>query len=386
MLVQEGKELTIADPSSPWRFAQGQLIDHHCHGVMTHDLTRAEFEDLATESTQPPPAGTTVFDTQLGFLIRSRCAPLLDLAPHVDPDTYLARRRELGAAEVNRRLLSATGIGTHLVETGYRGDDITDPSDTAAFGGADSGEVIRLERVAEEVAADVRRPDAFIDGFRAELARRQERAVGFKSIAAYRIGLDFDPTPPEADELTGALDRWLGSDPDRLADPVVIRFLLEEAVGHAKPIQFHIGYGDDDVDLHRCNPLLLTGWLRRIGGRGADITLLHCYPYHREAGYLAHVFPHVYADIGLGVNYVGSRSAALVAEFLELIPFHKALFSTDAFGLAELYHLGAWLFRRGYDQTVTPWVEAGDWSAEDATRVFQMIAVGNARRIYGLDR
>ncbi len=111
------------------------------------------------------------------------------------------------------------------------------------------------------------------------------------------------------------------------------------------PVQFHVGYGDSDVDLHRCNPLLLTPLLRAIQPAGTPVMLLHNYPYHREAGYLAQVFPHVYVDAGLATHNLGRRAPALLAEALELAPFGKFLYSSDAFGLPELYYLGAALFR-----------------------------------------
>ncbi|GAA4379743.1 amidohydrolase family protein [Paeniglutamicibacter cryotolerans] len=368
----------------------GPLVDHHCHGVISRQIDRVEFENLSTESNWAPPAGSTVFDTQLGFLIRSRCAPLLGLPAHAAPESYLARRAELGGAEVNRRLLSASGIGTYVIETGYRGDEITTPAETAALTAAGSAEVLRLERLAEQLLDEGVPADDFIRRYDDVLAEAAGHAAGFKSIAAYRIGLDFDPAAPEHEEVLAAVIRWRDATPQgesaRLQDPVIIRHLLECATKLGRPLQFHIGYGDDDVNLDRCNPLLLTDWLRRIQDRGSAVMLLHCYPYHREAGYLAHVFPHVYADVGLSLNYTGSRATAVLAEFLELIPFHKALFSSDAFGLAELYHLGAALFRRAYGEVVRPWIASGDWSAEDARRVFEMIGWRNAERVYRLTR
>lgn len=364
--------------------ARSPLVDHHCHGLMTNTLSRSEFEELATESSARPPAGTTVFDTQLGFLIRARCAPILDLPAHASADDYIRTRAELGVEEVNRRFMSQAGISTFIVETGYRGAAISSPKSTAAYAMAAAHEVVRLEKLAEDAAEQSSDATEFVDQVVASIRSATTRAVGFKSIAAYRIGLGFDPSPPARSEVIAAAGAWLAEGAARLSDPVIIRFLLEEASAQGLPIQFHIGYGDDDVDLHRCNPLLLTEWIRRVRERGCSIMLLHCYPFHREAGYLAHVYEHVYADIGLAVNYVGARADALVAEFLELIPFHKALFSSDAFGLAELYYLGAFLFRRGFDSVVTPWVERGDWSAHDAARVFEMIAQENASRVYGV--
>jgi predicted TIM-barrel fold metal-dependent hydrolase len=114
--------------------------------------------------------------------------------------------------------------------------------------------------------------------------------------------------------------------------------------------------------------------------------LLHCYPYHREAGYLASVFPHVYMDVGAILNFVGARSAAVLAEALELTPFSKMLYSSDAARLAELHYLGAHVFRRDLALVTGQFVADGAWSAADAARIVQLIGSGNAARVYRLER
>jgi uncharacterized protein len=361
-----------------------RLVDHHVHGAATADLDRAGLEDGLTESAWAAPAGTSHLDSQLGFAVRRWCAPVLDLPPHVDAPSYLARRRELGAAEVARRFLRASGIGWFLVETGYRADEILTPAALAQAAGARAGEVVRLESVAEDVAA--RGPDAagFADAFATALAERARAAVGLKSVIAYRHGLDFDPDPPGPAEVRDAAGRWLRGG-GRLTDPVLLRHLLWVAVEHRLPLQFHVGYGDADLTLHRCDPSHLTGFLRRVQDRGVPVMLLHCYPYHRTAAYLAAVFPHVHLDVGLAVNYTGARSRAVVAEALEVAPFAKVLFSTDAWGPPELHHLGAVLWRRAITDVLGGWVADGDWAEPDALRVAEMIGAGNARRVYGLE-
>ena len=363
------------------------LIDHHCHGIITEPLDRAAFEDLITESDWPAPDGTTHFDTQVGFAIRRYCGPVLGLAPFASPEDYLARRRELGA-EASERLLRTTGISDYGIEVGHRGDEILDPDGMAAAGVARAHEIVRLEGLAEELMLDGCEPAAFREAYGRLLDERLEHAMGVKSIAAYRIGLDFDPSRPSPVEVDAAVGAWVratGDEPLRLADPVVIRHLLWAAVDRACAIQFHIGYGDADVDLHRCSPLLLTEFLRCTRGSGARVLLLHCYPFHREAGYLAQVFPHVYFDVGLAINYTGSRSVEVIAETLELAPFHKILFSSDAFGVAELYHLGALLFRRGLEQALAAFAERDGWPAAECARVAELIAWRNAARVYRLD-
>lgn len=363
-----------------------ELVDHHCHGVLEHDLDRASFEDLITESDRPGLAGTTFFDTQLGFMIRRYCAPLLGLPSFASPENYLARRSELGAVEVNRRLLSGHGYSTLLIETGHRGDEILDPTRMGERAGAAYAEVVRLERIAEEVLETGVSASGFRAAFAAELDDRLQSAVGVKSIAAYRIGLDFDPRRPSAKQVDAAVEEWArdAQGPARLDDETIIRHLIWESVDRSVPIQFHIGYGDPDVDLHRCNPLLLTEFLRLSRDSGASIMLLHCYPYHREAGYLAHCFEHVYCDVGLAINYTGAQAAQVIAESLELTPFHKALFSSDAWGSAELYCLGALLFKDGLDTVLSAWSQRHGWPEDELRRITTMITAGNARRVYGL--
>jgi len=88
------------------------LIDHHCHGVTFADLGAVQFDELAGESSAPGRPGRMLAASQFGAVVRAECAPLLGLPRHCSADEYQARRRELGAAEVNRRLLTATGISS----------------------------------------------------------------------------------------------------------------------------------------------------------------------------------------------------------------------------------------------------------------------------------
>jgi predicted TIM-barrel fold metal-dependent hydrolase len=96
------------------------------------------------------------------------------------------------------------------------------------------------------------------------------------------------------------------------------------------------------------------------------------------------MFPHVYMDVGLAINYTGAQSPQVIAESLEVAPFTKILFSSDAWGLPELHLLGSWLFRRGMARVLGSWVDRGDWSPADAERVIRLVAGENARRVYRL--
>jgi uncharacterized protein len=182
--------------------------------------------------------------------------------------------------------------------------------------------------------------------------------------------------------------RESGEGPFRLEEPVLLRYGLWMGIELARrrgfPIQVHAGFGDTDLTLHLVNPSLLTGVIRDLRDLGVNVVFLHCYPYHREAAYLAAVFPNVYLDLGSILHYTGPSASAVVAQTMELAPFTRHLYSSDAFGVAEFHYLGALLFRRGIRSVLEEWVGRGDCSADEADGIGRLAASGNARRIYPL--
>jgi uncharacterized protein len=147
----------------------------------------------------------------------------------------------------------------------------------------------------------------------------------------------------------------------------------------------HTGFGDRDLSLAAADPALLQRFCAAVEPSRVPLVLLHCYPFHRQAGWLAQVYPHVYVDIGLTLTHLGARSGAVLGEFLELAPFAKLLYSSDAYGLPELYLVGAAAFRHGLSAVLDGWIAAGAVSAADADRIAAMIGRDNARRVYHLD-
>jgi uncharacterized protein len=355
------------------------LIDHHVHGCWVQPVDRRRFENGLNEANVEPLADfDSAFDTQLGFAVRAHCAPLLGLPRHADADTYWARRSQLAGAELAKLFLSSADVSDWLVDTGFA----SRVADLDALTGLSVGrvhEIVRLESVAEEAACA---PGDYAAAFEAILHERTKTAVATKSILAYRGGFAGDVSEPTPAEVADAAGRWRDSGRTRLTDRVLLRFGLYRALRLGKPLQFHVGFGDRDCDLHTTNPLLLLDFLRRSGE--TPVMLLHCYPYEREAGYLAQAFNNVYLDGGLAIHFLGARSAAFIGRLLEMAPFHKVLYSSDGFGPPELHYLGARLWRSGIRETLQDFVDAGEWSERDAIRVVDLIAHENARRVYRL--
>jgi hypothetical protein len=367
------------------------LLDHHCHAVVDRPLDRRSFELLLGESGRPAPPGCSAFDTALGLSVRARCAPLLDLPPAVDAGRYVERRAELGSDEVNARLLAA-GADDLLVDTGYRSDELADLGQMARWAGGQVREIVRLETLAESVAAGLAGTEGHGAGYAEGLAAAmddQVAAVGWKTVAAYRGGLDLDWRRPGPTDVRSAAAEWLAAGPVasahgpiwRLEHPVLIRHGVWAALDTGRPVQFHTGFGDSDGPLRRSDPALLSDLIAASADLGTPVMLLHCWPRHREAGQLANLWPHVYLDVGMALPHTGLRAAEILAGVLELAPWHKVLYSSDAFGLAELHHLGAVAYRAGLAVALTALAGLGFDRAE-LTRLATLVASGNARRVY----
>ncbi|GAA3822188.1 hypothetical protein GCM10023083_64390 [Streptomyces phyllanthi] len=227
-------------------------------------------------------------------------------------------------------------------------------------------------------------PGEYAAAFLAAAREAVERpgVVAAKSVAAYRTGFDLDPSRPSDADVTEAAARWQAG--TRLDDPVLVRHLLWTAVDLGLPLQLHVGFGDSDIRMHRSDPTHLTDWLHLVSGT-VPVLLLHCWPYQRQAAYLAAVFEQVYLDVGLTLHHVGpARARAVLEEALEITPFRKLLHSSDAYGVAEFYQLGALSFRQGLADLLQSRVDADELSLPDALRIARWTGRENACRVYGL--
>ena len=182
--------------------------------------------------------------------------------------------------------------------------------------------------------------------------------MALKTIAAYRGGLDLEAlAPPVREPLLAALD-------------------ANEATGDPLPLQVHTGFGDSDLFLPRARPGYLKPLIERF--ERTTFVLLHCYPFVREAGWLASVYGNVFLDLSLTIPHV-ARPAVALAEALELAPVSKLLYASDAALTPELYLLAALWWRDALAAVLPELLPAG--AAEEAAR---MILRDNARSLYRL--
>lgn len=369
------------------------LVDHHVHSMLPGPLSDTDLLDALTQAEHAAPDPATALDTQFGFALRRHCAPVLGLPAFADAAAYLAARRELGFDEATRRLLRAAGIATYLIDDGHRPDLLLADDRMMSLAGASSHRVVRLETLAERVMSDASSGADFIDRLADGVSAATEIAVGFKTVAAYRGGLALDPAKPTMTELASAADDWFaavargargarGASP-RVEDPTIIRHLAWQVLERGAVLQVHVGFGDADLRFDRADPALLQPFIAATQHTRGRIALLHCYPFIREAGILAHLYPHVHLDAGLALGQVGANADVLVRETLDLAPFSKVLFSSDGWGVPERVLLGARAWRDATTRVLTSYVTEHGWPVGEAIRVAELMAWRNAEALYG---
>ena len=321
------------------------MVDHHAHGVLrAHPRTLDEFRGLFTESEDPrqwPHVATGV------MYRRSMRALAAFFGCPPDEHGVFAHRVSLDPLEYAAALLRATGTEMLLIDDGFPPAELSvNWEELGEVASCPSAPVMRIERVgADGIAEAVSR--AREDGF-----------VGLKTIAAYRGGLDLSRVGAE------------------VRDGLVNALAANHATGDPLPLQVHCGFGDADLSLPLARPGLLKPLIERFDT--TPFVLLHCYPFVREAGWLAHVYPNVFFDLSLTIPHVTQPATAL-REALELAPVSKLLYASDAARTPELYFLAAMWWRDALAEVLP------ELSGDDAEADARAILRDNARALYRLD-
>ena len=307
-------------------------------------------------------------------------------------EAVLAARGSMSTDALARRLLGEANVAVLLVDHGYRTDETLPPAELATRLPCRVLPLLRLETLAQELIVRHETFDAMLDAYSATVERaRADGFVGLKSIVAYRTGLAVQGTSRgDAAAAFGPVKERARRDGRvRLATKPLNDYLLlralEIAERQAMPVQIHTGFGDSDLDLRDANPLHLRPLLE--SGRYANVpfVLLHAsYPYVRELGYLASIYPNVWADVGLAIPHLAAEIPTMLRQLLGLAPATKVVYSSDASQIPELFWLAARWGRRGLGTLLDELVALGALDGGEALVMAQRVLGGNAAGIYGL--
>lgn len=364
------------------------VLDQHAHNLIKPEVaSRTPFRAAFTEGYDPDVIAHHAQHTLFYRRSIREIAQLLGCDPN--EEAVLARRDALGLEQLTSRCFEAANLEGVLIDDGLMPDEILPLDWHRSF--VPVHRLLRIETMAEELVGEADSFDDFLAQFCAAIDPPPAEVVGLKSIIAYRTGLDVRPT--SIDDARAKFAAWQGSSQTcrpRLVDKTLLDFLLLQALAiasrHQLPIQLHTGFGDPDLDLRLANPLHLRPLLEDRRYCGAPIVLLHAsYPFAREAGFLASVYPHVYVDMGLAVPLLSvSGMGRTVRELLELAPFSKLMYSSDAHLIPELYYLAAKWGRTVLGEILDQAVRDTDLTTAEADEVAEAVLRGNARNLYGL--
>ncbi len=366
------------------------LLDHHCHALRRPlaALDETAFRRHFSESADPAMAAHIPFHL---FYARG----LADLAALLGCEPteagVLAARRSLPPEPYARQLIAAAHIAAMLVDTGLREAENYTLEEQRAFLPCALYEVLRLETLIEQLLVETNSFTELEEAYRARLADARARGiVAFKSIAAYRGGLPFLPRSraEAADAYPALRARARQEGRVRLTDRTLLEYLgrigLEVAAAQELPVQFHTGFGDDDLYLRLANPLHLRPLLQEEALRGASFVLLHTYPYCREAGYLASLYSNVFVDLSLTIPFTAHGGTPALRAALELAPTSKVMLATDAFSFPELFYLGSLYIRQSLESALRT-LQADGWlEAKQAERAARQMLYENAASLYGV--
>jgi uncharacterized protein len=366
------------------------ILDQHCHPLLRDGVTLGvtDYQRFFSESGEAEMhrrhAPTTIF---FRWALKELAA-FLGCAPTAE--SVLATRAAVGHEALAPRMFRAAGLGMLLVDHGYQTGESLSHTELVAQLPCPLASILRLETLAQDLIVRHDTFDQVIDSFVATVeGARAAGHVGLKSIVAYRTGLAVRDTPRSeaAAAFVPLRERAKRAGRVRLADKPLNDYLVHRALEIAAraemPVQFHTGFGDGDLDLLAANPLHLRPIIEAYPR--VPLVLLHAsYPYVREQGYLAAIYPNVYADLGLAVPYVAANIPALLREAFALAPTSKLLFSTDAYSIPDIFWIAARWGRRGLATVLGEMIELGALASDEALGIAGDVLGGNAARLYGL--
>lgn len=380
-----------------------EIVDAHTHPYRLEDLlakgsegfdTRATFlgESFSSSSRLDPKlwhlADGLTDSTVLGIVLVRWLARHLRCEPTREAVTA-AREAALRADAVayTKGLLDAAGVVAVFSDEGY-----PQPPIPAAEFAAEIG--VSVHRVARLEPWILRHRegsfDDLVSGVEAEAtaAASDPSCVAFKSIVAYRTGLDVgDPSPSEASE---AFDLWREDEWREVrehAKPVrdfLVRRALVVAAANDRPFHFHCGGGDPDINLAHADPTSLFPLL--VDVQHQPVVLVHSgYPWVREAAYIASVLPNVYLELSELIPWGFGQVEWALEMLVGTVPAAKILYGSDEAGEPESFWISALLARRALERVLQGFVERDYLSAEEGRQLGSLVLADSCRRLHGLD-
>jgi len=380
------------------------VIDAHCHPFRSQDLldrdprtfeTRCMFLGTALLSSNHANLEAAAFveemteTTMFGLALRRWIAEHLGCEPTKDA-VVAARDAALRADPPGyaRGLLESENIVAVVADEGYPQPTIPRADFEEALGGITVHRVSRIEPWIVE-AREEGTFDGTVQRFEeiGRIAAGDPLLIGFKTIIAYRTGLDI--TDPTSSDAAAAYERWRGDDwrESREHAKPVRDFLLRRSFAiakeHDRVFHVHVGAGDPDVNLTHAKPSDAFSFF--VEHQDIPILMIHSgWPWVAEASYVGTVLPNVYLDISELVPWGWGQTDWSLEMLLGSVPGAKVLYGCDESSEPEMFPVSARLVREALERVLGTFVDRDYLSIDDAASIGRGVLAGNVRKLHGI--
>ena len=377
------------------------VVDHHVHPwrASTSHLSPDDlagcvaFSDTVLTSVRQPflpadelaPALARFRQTNLG--VRYLLAELAHFLGTDEDWAAVTTARNAAAGQDYRawtgRLFAAAGIHTLLVDEGGARPRIT-LDELGQIAPVRLARVARVDNFVRDLLADDEPWPRFFQHYQESLeAAIVDGAVAFKSVIAYRTGLDVEPvTEAEArrnyEATRGQAERF-----QKPLRDFLLCHTLDVARERGLWVHVHAAVGDPDIVYQRANPARLYPLLHSPRFRRNRVVLVHGgWPWVGEAAAMAAILPNVYIDVSEGAIFGMPNVGQRLREALEACPYAKILYGADG-SLPEALWIVARRYKAALGHVLESLVAEGFCPRREAYHVARAILSDNAIRLYG---
>jgi len=391
------------------------VVDDPCHGFRVEDLLRLDplgWEDRLTmmgmcflsSGQTDPRLAAQVSGLRDGtvFVLTARRWLSERLGVGATPEALAEARAAAFAADPRTYvagLMADQRIAAVIADEGYPQPTIGRAEFERALGsaaGADGSvtgtRVYRVARI-EPWIVDLQERDTDWSDFEAAFEERLDEAaadpllVGYKSIIAYRTGLDVGR--PTGAEAAAAYREWRAAGwskdrgPGKTGRDYLLRATLRACRRHERVMHLHVGGGDPDIVLAHVRPQDVYDLLHEHMDQ--PIVLIHGgYPWMAEAAYIASILPFVYVDLSEFLPWASLGIDRELEMLLGVVPTGKLLYGSDEASEPEVFWVSARMTRLALERVLGVAVDRGHLTSAEAERIGGGVLGANSAHLHGL--
>jgi len=369
----------------PWRASTQHLSADELAGHVAFSdgvVTSVRREFLPLE--QLGPTLRLFRETNLGSnFFRAELARFLGVED--DWETVATARNAVAEADYRSwtaRLFSDAGIDTLLVDEGGSGITL---DELGKYVPARLRRVARSDNFIRDLLPEKNSWSAFFQRYQAALdAAIADGAIAFKSVIAYRTGLDVQPVAEDEAKRNFEAHRGDAESSQKPFRDFLLCHTMDVARERGLWIHIHAAVGDPDIVYARANPALLYPLLHSERFRTNKVVLVHGgWPWVGEAAAMVAILPNVYLDVSEGSIFGMPNIRQRIYEAVEACPYSKILYGADG-SVPEALWIVAKRYKAVLGRVLEELVAEGFCSRREAYTVARCILSDNAVRLYGL--